>query len=288
MKKVSLVLLSLMVAVCFLPNCSSAPEKQGLAMFFPEKSEAGDWNPVDTVQVFVGQDLYELINGGAEIYHEYGFNRVAAREYTNGDKSIMVELFEMTDALSTYGMYSFKTGKSGEDVSVGNEGLLSDYYLNFREGKYLVTVTGYDSETATVQGLIRVSNEIAERIKGIEDVPEDMLAMLEPEGLVERSVVYIEGPLALQNTYHFGGDIFGVTEGIIGDYGSYYQIFIKYPGEVERKEGFKKVKESLRNSPILKTYSEAKDFCTAIDKKDRRIKITEWGNTLSITISKAK
>ncbi|MCK7579399.1 MAG: hypothetical protein MZV65_29205 [Chromatiales bacterium] len=41
------------------------------------------WRPDGDIQRYAGEDLFVYIDGGAEIYHEYGFRRVVARDYRN-------------------------------------------------------------------------------------------------------------------------------------------------------------------------------------------------------------
>lgn len=287
MKKTILVLLAILFALTLL-QCSKEEEKTGIAKLLPDKIELRDWRPADTVQVYVGQDLYELIDGGAEIYHEYGFNQVAAREYTNGDKSIMAEVFEMADPRSAFGIYTFKTGKNGKRVHIGDEGQLSDYYLNFRKGNYVVTLTGYDSDVATIQGLNTIANQISDRIKGLPNVPTDILSMLPQDGLIDGNVVYIEGPLALQNVYHFGGDIFNVQTGVIGEYEDYFHVFLRYPDEATRDSSFAQARLSFRDSPLFKTYKQTKTTFTGIDKRDREIKVSMLDNYIVIVIYKGQ
>ena len=287
-RRVFLVLIIIALSLISL-QCTSKPDKTGIAVFLPEKGESGNWNPVDTIQVYAGDDLFLLINGGAEIYQEYGFKQVAAREYSSGEKTITVELFEMDDPLSAFGMYSFKTGKSGEDAAIGDEGLLSDYYLNVRKGNYLLTVTGYDSETETVAGLLALAKEIAGRLPGIGAAPDELIAKLPPEDLIPRSVVYIQGPLALQNIYHFGGDIFSVKEGIIGEYPDEYQVILTYAEKAERDTTFKYAQNACAGNPIFKTIGGGKDRFSGTDDNNRKIVGKKLGEAdISVSITKAK
>ncbi|MEZ5357530.1 MAG: DUF6599 family protein [Candidatus Zixiibacteriota bacterium] len=285
MKKLALFSLAILCVIT-LVQCSGGKEKTGIAALLPDSVDPGGWEATDTVQVFVGQNLYELINGGAEIYHEYGFKQVAACEYSNGEKSIMVEVFEMEDPRSAYGMYTFKTGKNGKGALIGDEAMLSDYYLNFRKGSYIVTLTGYDSDMATLQGLNALANDIADRIKGVPDVPTEILSMLPDEGLIDKSVVYIEGPLALQNIYHFGGDLFGVKAGVIGEYPDYYHVFLQYPDEATRDVWFQKARDGFRDTPLFKIFKQTRKTFTGIDNKDREITVTTLNNYLVIVIRK--
>ncbi|UCH93448.1 MAG: hypothetical protein JSV88_24690, partial [Candidatus Aminicenantes bacterium] len=40
--------------------------------YLPQAAELQEWEAVGTPQHVVGDDLFLLINGAAEIYHEYG------------------------------------------------------------------------------------------------------------------------------------------------------------------------------------------------------------------------
>ena len=54
-----------------------------------EETDAG-WTPSEDARVFSGDDLFIYINGGAAIYHEYGFEEVRVSEYSCGGRTISV------------------------------------------------------------------------------------------------------------------------------------------------------------------------------------------------------
>jgi hypothetical protein len=105
------------------------------------------------------------MDGGAEIYISHGFRQLISQEYVNqNNKTINLEIFEMENASGAHGMYSFKIGKNGKKIALGGDALLEDYYLNFWKGKYLVTLTGFDSDRETIEGLIRIAEAVDGRI----------------------------------------------------------------------------------------------------------------------------
>ena len=72
--------------------------------------------------------MYEYINGGAEIYHEYGFRQVLMQDFkSRSGKAVSLEIFEMEDAESAYGIYTFKTSLEDERLILGSDAQLSDY-----------------------------------------------------------------------------------------------------------------------------------------------------------------
>ena len=49
-------------------------------------------------------------------------------------------------------------------MNIGDEALLEEYYLNFREKQSLATLTGSDPEKETMDGLLSIAREVDERI----------------------------------------------------------------------------------------------------------------------------
>ena len=82
---------------------------EDLLKYLPKATEMENWQPGNNPEIYVGDDLYVFINGGAEIYHEYGFNKVVYNEYKDkNENSINVEIYEMKSPESAFGIYSFK------------------------------------------------------------------------------------------------------------------------------------------------------------------------------------
>jgi hypothetical protein len=109
-----------------------------LRALLPAGGDARGWVKDGDPQEFVGEDLYTYINGGAEIYQEYGFRRVVVQDYENAaGKSVSLEIFEMETPAAAFGIFTFKRSGQGKSIAVGAE--LEDYYLNFWKGRFLVT-----------------------------------------------------------------------------------------------------------------------------------------------------
>ena len=72
---------------------------------------------------YKGEDLFLYINGGAEIYHEYGFNNVIVQDYKDRDnRLISLEMYGMNSPESAYGMYTFKRSQEGKKLELGDGG----------------------------------------------------------------------------------------------------------------------------------------------------------------------
>lgn len=280
----------LLLCVCvFCFNNKAIPSSdEGLASFLPLSGDVKGWSMNDSFEEYKGEDLFFYINGGAEIYHEYGFERVIVQDYssTNG-KSVSLEIYEMTDPSSAYGMYSFKSTGDGKTLDLGNEGKLQDYYLNFWKDKYIITLTGFDEEEETIKGLQSLANATDIRIKTA--APSEMPAivhMLPKKGLESQDVKYFQGNLGLFNSYPFTTkSIFKVKEAIKGTYKEGYDIYIiQYESEKASHQIFQVAADGLKNESRYKSLKAKSNALELIDEKDVRILIRPSKNNIVIIL----
>jgi hypothetical protein len=220
------------------------PASQGTpAEFLPEHSEVEGWATHRSQQHFAGEDLYEYINGGAEIYHEYGFVQVVVQDYISDDgKSVSIEIYEMASPAGAFGMYTFKTSAEGQRISVGNDSQIADYYVNFWKGDFLVTLTGFDETAETRKGLIRLAESVGSKIPAGGEKP-PILSLLPEEDLLGTSLKYFTGFLGLRSSYPFFNlSILGYEEGIKGEYTGGFGFFLfRFGGEQEARRAFRSV-----------------------------------------------
>jgi len=245
-----LLIFGLSILLC-LSDTHSSPT-QDLHKFLPSTGEVGDWQRDDSPQEYRGEDLYEYINGGAEIYHDYGFKQVVVQDFKNKNgKAISLEIFEMEDAESAFGIFTFKTSTGDKKVSMGSDGQLSDYYLNFWKGNLLVTITGFNEDKETIEGLQELARAVDAKIKVKEEKRPRLASLLPEEGLLPTSIKYFQGNLGLYNSYSFfTRDVFHLKEGIKGDYEGGYTVYIvnSKGSEVEQKK-FDDVMRNFEQNP---------------------------------------
>ncbi len=259
----------------------------GLRSLLPSGQEAGEWKENGPPQEFKGEDLYLYIDGGAEIYREYGFEEVLVQEYRDREgKGLSLELFRMTSPEAAYGMYTFKRSLGGTPIKIGAEGQLEDYYLNFWKGNFLVTITGQDESPATSKGLLDLARAVTGKIQGPSD-PASLVAELPVPGLIHSSVRYFKGYLGFMNNYSsLGIKAFRFEEGVRGDYSSGASLFIlSYPSEEALRQGFPAVQRTLKGDPRAKELNSGEGLSfNVIDDRGKLLSLHAVGNLLLICL----
>jgi len=271
-----------LLLAAMLTQSVGQPEKQSsISRLLPSEKELSEWKPLFEPQTAEGEDLYLLINGGAEIYHEYGFKRAVLQSYENPNgRSINLEIFEMESPESAYGIYTFKTGKKGSHVAVGNDALREDYFLNFWKGSYVVTLIGFGSDGETSQGLLDLAKAIDSKLPGNGTRPA-LAACLIEEDHEPAKITYMRGNLALFNRYEFNKEnIFGLREGVMGEYDGHKIFVFRYSDERESLRWYIHAADTLQSNPKLKSKKKEKNVFSATDNKGLHIRIEPHRNDI--------
>jgi hypothetical protein len=278
-----------LIPVLCLPLDSAAGKRVELKLLLPGVGDATGWKSAGEPQEYAGEDLYAYIDGGAEIYQEYGFVRVIVQDYKNpSGKSITLEIYEMKDPGAAYGMYSFKKSASGQDLEwePESEAQLSDYYLNLWKGRYLATLTGFGEDANTRDGLIGLGRAVGAKIRETAAKPSVVTLLPDPGG-TKAGIKYFKGNLGMFNIYAFApASVFGVEEGVKGDYENGGQIIIlKYIGPEKSRARFEAAGKGFAKNPKYSRFRLlADDLFSMKDDAGRTVTVFRLGEYLSIAV----
>jgi hypothetical protein len=257
--------------------------ESALSGLLPDPSGLGGWVVKDDAQAFEGDDLYLYIDGGAEIYHEYGFQRVLVQDYWKGERSVSLEIFEMASPEAAFGIFSFKRSKEGTTIGIGSADSFEDYYLNFWKGRFLVTLTGMNQDEETIAGIQSIARAVDGKIRDSADEPK-LLVALPAEGLIAFSPKYLKGPLGLYSIYaFFPDDVFGLKEAVAGEYGSGAGAFVfRYDSPDEAAVRFAALENAFRGSPKYRDFRRDGEIFALKDEKERAFRIGLQGRFIFV------
>jgi hypothetical protein len=244
-----------------------------LLALLPDGPELRGWAKDGDPQFFEGKDLFIYIDGGAEIYFEYGFRRVIVQDYRNDAGSrLSIEIFEMESTDSAYGMFTFKRSPRGEAVALGDECQLADYYLNLCKGRYLVTITSLDQEAAAKEGLAGLARLVEKKLSERGQSP-GLISLL-PEGDQQpQSIRFFKGPLALYNSYpFFREDVLAFQSGIKGEYANGCSLFLfEYGAHEAADRRFIEARRKASAEPKYRNIEWDGELLKAQDERGRTI-----------------
>jgi hypothetical protein len=276
------------IGVLLLLIVAGVAAQQGpgdLSGYLPPSGEIAGWTQSDTPENYRGDKLFAMMNGGADIYHEYGFRQALSAEYEGfRRKSIKLEIYEMESPAAAYGIYTFKIGAGGKALAIGREALLEDYYLNFWKGNLLVTVIGQDSEEGTVQGVVALAKAVDARIAKTGERP-GLVGLLLSEPLAFSRPKYVRGSLGVMKSYLFATEnIFRVREGMIGEVGDCQAFVFRYADEGESAGAYDHAIASLGVSPKYMSRAAQGKRYSLVGREKELVVIHQTGRYIAIVI----
>jgi hypothetical protein len=189
-----------MVYLVYLAAFLSLPV--GSLELLPADGFLGSWQREEPARVFGANDLFGHINGGSELFLEYGFEELVVQEYVNGEDTFSVELYRMSDQVAATGIYLMKKGKESAGGRLRVRHTLSPYQLLFACDRYLVILNNTEGREQRQPEMLDFGADIVARLP--QTPAFDPRQLLPAAGLVSGSERVIRGPYALQSVFTLG------------------------------------------------------------------------------------
>jgi hypothetical protein len=193
--RVLLAAISVLLSASFAVASSPPPLPEAL----------GAWSAVNETETFVGDELFLYINGGADIYHEYGFEQVTLRDYGRGEDRIAVEVYAMTG--DAFGIFSILRSDQAQPLELCDRGSLGEYYARFQCGNQLVVVTAQTQSNEAQSEVLKASRKLASGFTAGGSPPQS-LRMLPEEHRVPNTEAYVVGSLGMRKISPEAGRLF--------------------------------------------------------------------------------
>ncbi len=130
--------------------------------------------PRGEVQRFDPDNIWDAINGAADLYLEYGFRELAIQEYQCEDVRVSVETYDQGAPINAFGIYRRSRPPDAIEIRVGAEAAVAPPYhcMMFKQQRYFraQALEGELSEPLC-RGLLE---SIAKNTPGDEHLPEDL------------------------------------------------------------------------------------------------------------------
>jgi hypothetical protein len=175
--------LTILVIFLSLLNHVKAEENK----LFPE---VPGWKMKVDTRVYNSGDLWELIDGAADIFLSYYFEDLHLAEYVNKDQIIRVELYKHRTLDDTYGIYTAERMPDYLQVTIGSEGYKSQGVLNFMVGNYYIKIMSAGLTEADEEAIAMVAYKVEAKLAQPVGLPKE-INLFPVEGKVVLSDNYI-------------------------------------------------------------------------------------------------
>jgi len=168
------------IVVLLLVWISTSLSGQQMESLFSIGEVLKGWNQEGETVYYTSDNLFDYINGEAELYHAYGFQELAVQTYYHGspeDTFITINIYDMGSLSNSFGVYSSYRVPGYRTTRIGGEAILIESGLKFFQDRFFVDIyISFDREEFMLQVAEAVSKEIGGSLEGPE-----MIQLL-PEG----------------------------------------------------------------------------------------------------------
>ncbi|MFW5741348.1 MAG: DUF6599 family protein [Myxococcota bacterium] len=158
------------------------------------------------------ESLFDLINGGAEVYLAQGFRAAVSQRFTKpAAPELIVDIFDMGSSEGAYAAYHHDV-REGESGGIGQESELGRSSLFFWKDRYYVSVVAFADTDESRSAVASVGKAVAERIEKPGRRPV-LVGWLPRQGLVESHIHYVRSWSLLGSHVAVPeGDLLGLSE----------------------------------------------------------------------------
>ena len=262
------------VAILLLAG-SAAAAAEGDPSLLPPDGFLGSWSRHEAARIYPGAELYGHIDGGAELFLEFGFDVLTLQRYRRGEDEFVLEIYRMADPEAALGIYLMKCGLETPDAGFPDRHTVGRYQLTFVKGSHYILVTSVEGKAELQPALLEFGRFVSGGIPA--GAAPTAPGLLPREDLVEGSVRLIRGPYALQAVAGGLGEgdlllLAGRTTAVSGDYRqkggtASTRVMAEYSSGEAASEAFQNVRKRL--DPLLKVLDAGEDRLVFRDGKGR-------------------
>lgn len=227
---------------------------------FPISTDPVRGLEVISTRVYERSGLWGYIDGGADIYMEYGFERVYVQEVMFRDHLLKIEAYCMTDPVAAFGIFSVNRFRCGLNDSLQVFHCISPYQILAVVGDHYLIISDQEGTPAATQCGIEWLKELSDEIRS------DAFFLPEPFTLkdAQGQLRCIRGKLGLMNGFPSLSDLFESYENftlyalpVEGERSMPVLARIEFSDSTDQADFLHKLDEYQDNNPELAVYKKA-------------------------------
>ena len=166
-----------------------------LYSLLPPSDSIENWKWEETPLIYQPGNLFEYINGSADLYLSYDFQRLITVGFINSDdESVVIDIYDMSTPLNAFGVYSVYRNPNSQIEAIGTEAIVSEYHIRFYKDRYVVDLNASDMTDEIQQTMHKLAHSVAKKITGAGSKLRE-IDLLPTENLIPKSIKYISNGL---------------------------------------------------------------------------------------------
>jgi hypothetical protein len=216
--------------------------RSDLAGMLPDQLDG--WQAEKSLMLNTPSDLYNYIDGGAELYISYGFGQALSKTYTKeGNPEVLAEVYDLLEARNAFGVF---TQTREEEKSLYGQGTYSlPGAVFFWKDRYYISLSTWDATPEADRFIHSLALHMSACIAHDGEIPA-LVSYLPREGLIPAGFKYFRHAVWM-NAFFFISDhnILNIdehTDAVIARYARgerrMYLLLVQYKDGASAKSAF--------------------------------------------------
>ena len=246
------------------------------------------WAPCSEARTYEAKNLYGYIDGGAELFLEFGFAELISQHYCHEESELVLDLYRMSSADAALAIYLAKKGAEQPIPVLYCRNTGSAWQIAALKGCHYIQLTNLTGEEKLLPVMVALVQQLLVSIP--EESPRDWWAGM-PADRIPGSELLVAGPWSLQMIYtlgegdllQLGGRVMGAAVDRPGEEGkrkSYLRI--SYPDTSAARAAFANVTANL--DPYLHPVHSVRDSLVFKDYQEAFGRITRSDSTITLEL----
>ena len=119
------------------------------------------WQLSEDNDVYDSNNLWDIIDGAADLFLEYSFVDLHIGSYINQDSiEVKVEIYRHNNSLNAFGIYSQERNPDYHFIKTGTQGYIAENILNFLDGVFYVKLSTYNKGNSGQEALKIIAKQL--------------------------------------------------------------------------------------------------------------------------------
>jgi hypothetical protein len=176
------------------------------ALDFPGDNFYPGWRRSGACITHDPSGLYNVIDGGAELFLEMGFINLQVQKYACSGSEIAVEVYRMENEAAALGIYLLKCSQETLLPGIAERHSGDRYQIALLKNNYFIFINNFNGREDLLPVMTVLAKQVAAAIPSGAPVRE--LDILPAENQAPGTALLLRGPYSLQTVYTLGdGDI---------------------------------------------------------------------------------
>lgn len=161
----------------------------------PQSTGVTGWQLAGDYYHYLPENLYNYINGAADLFISYGFVKLVGAEYASKSSKqeyLTVDIYDLGNKLNAFGVFQSKRDPESKSLKIGSGSFGSEKYIFFYKDRFYVEIQAVVSNDKSKDITMTMAQKVVSGISG-DSAPPSELNYLPDTGRVSGSEMYITG-----------------------------------------------------------------------------------------------